>query len=84
MSELSQIHQTLLSIKEDIGELRSDVTTIKTRGTALEGSVRELELDQARAAGRSSVISMIAGTVAGIVTAVATVVFRQLFGAPAA
>ncbi len=84
MSELTQIHNTLLSLSTQMGAVAADVATIKSRGTALEGKVEALQLTQAQASGRSSVLGTIAGAIAGIVTAIAAVLVKQLFGAPAA
>ena len=80
MSELSEINTALRDIAEQLGGLRSDVATIKHRGSNMEDDVRKLQLAAAHSAGRASIISVISGTVAGIITAIVAVLVKHLFG----
>lgn len=72
MSELAEIRGLLFDMKEDMGAMRSDVASLKERGTKvddLEKRTRSLESYKDQTVGRQSVISVIVSTaVAGLVT----------------
>ena len=70
-----KIYSILLEVKEDLGELKSGVSYIKSQADRTNGRVNKLETAENIRTGKMAIVGMIASAVTSVII---TVFFRRL------
>ena len=70
-----KLFEILLSVKEDLGELKSGVSYIKSQADKTNGRVNKLETAENIRTGKMAIVGMVASA---ITSAIITVLFRKI------